>query len=595
MTSTRQRPGHVPTYAAAAASLEEHLGDPFDPGSAMSHAAALEADERADYPHPAVSLLVQWGAHDWFVPAELGGCAVDVEDGGNLMRLVARRDITVATALSINAIAYTAVWAGGDTSQRERLADRLRSGSRMCWALTERDHGSDLLAGETRARRHPDGGWVVDGEKWLIGNATLSEVVLLLARTSDRPGPAAYSLFAVDRLTCPAGTVEELPNNPPLGLRGFDLSGLRFDGCRVPDDALVGGEGRGLELVLTTSQMARTNLTFLALGALDTGLRLTMDFAREREIFGSTVWDIPYSRTQLVECFADLLVGDALSTAAVRALQLAPDQTASWSSIAKYFVPTVVDEAMTRAAVVLGARHYLRTGPWAIFQKMARDLIVTDFADGNTVVNLKNVVARLEAPAADGVDDAERSAAIDRVAAVFGLAPDLPSYDPRSCALFSRRPDDVVVALPDTVAALRERGGGWESVADLGERVLAALARLRDRTASVRERYGTGRAEAAETFALAKEYCALVAAAAYLHLQHHGARTIDPRLARPEVAVVVVTRQLRRCEDGPPAPDATDVEVVARALESMHSSGSLFSHRQVDLAGGARTGKERAA
>ncbi len=586
------RPAHVPPLADALASLEAFLGDPRDPAAPYSHARAVDLDERGEYPHLAVSLLREWGLQEWYVPASLAGRAVDVEDGGNLIRLVARRDITAATAMSINAIAYTALWAGGDEHQRATYAERLRCGSRFAWALSERDHGSDLIANETRAVR-TGSGWRLDGEKWLIGNATLSDVVVVLARTSEKSGPAAHSLFVVDRRRCAAGEVLDLPNNPPTGLRGFDLSGLRFAGCEVPDEALVGGVGRGLEIVLKASQMARTNLNFLALGALDTGLRLTLDFVREREIFGSTVWEVPYSRAQLVDSFADLLAMDALVTGAVRALQCAPDQVSSWSSIAKYLVPTVVDEAMTRTSVVLGARHYLRTGPWAIFQKMARDLVVADFADGNTVVNLKNVVAQLPTvlrglTEPDVVDDLQRRAAGERVARIFGLEPDLPTFEPSAHALMMRRPDDVLIVLPATVAALEERGGDWRRVADLGRGVLARVESLGEEVRRLKEVHGRDFSQAAATFAAAKEYCHLVAAASYLHLQLHGAAALHDCLASPRVTALVVGRLLRRAGPGADAGSTyddqlADVEALARAMELLHDRGALFAHRVVPL------------
>ncbi len=577
------RPSHVPSLDEAVASLEAFLGDPRDPESTFSHALALEYDERSAYPHPEIALLRQWGLQEWFVPAEYGGKAVNVEDGGHLIRMVARRDITAATAMSINAIAYTALWAGARDEQKAEYADRLLCGSRLAWALSERTHGSDLLANETRAVK-TDNGWVINGEKWLIGNATLSDVVVLLARTSDRDGPAAHSLFVIDRRKFPATQLADLPNEPPVGLRGFDLSGFAFNDCLVPDDALVGCVGRGLELVLKASQMARINLNFLALGALDTGLRLALDFAREREIFGGTVWEIPYSRTQLVESFADLLAMDAFTTAAVRALQIAPDQISSWSSMAKYLVPTVVAEAMPRTAVVLGARHFLRTGPWAIFQKMARDLVVTDFADGNTVVNLKNIVAQLD-QGLNGLlsdDDLQQQAAQDRVAAIFGLGDDLPAYAPGKQALFSRRPDDVLVALPDTIAALEARGGDWVRVADLGRVVLQRCDQARLALDRLKTEHGSTYTNTNAAFDLAKDHCHLVAAGSWLHLQRYAAQRGHPLVNVPALAALIVSRLLRRGGTAP-QPTPEDVEVAAQALEALHDAGQLFTQRAPTL------------
>ncbi len=86
-------------------------------------------------------------------------------------------------------------------------------------------------------------------------------------------------MFALDRRRCPAGTVAALPNERLHGLRALDMSGIRVDGVFVPEDALVGAEGQGLELALKSAQVARVVIGSIALGAVDTALRLTMDFA----------------------------------------------------------------------------------------------------------------------------------------------------------------------------------------------------------------------------------------------------------------------------------------------------------------------------
>jgi len=242
---------------------------------------------------------------------------------------------------------------------------------------------------------------------------------------------------------------------------------------------------------------------------------------------------------------------------------------------------------MTRCSVVLGARHFLRTGEWAIFQKMARDLIVADFADGNTVVNLKTVVAQLLGALSGRatVGEADRAAALQRVVSIFDLHHDLPSYEPSRQQLFTRRPDDVLLALPHTIEVLRERGGDWGAVAEAGEEVLSTCDRLQHRVDRIRAERGSGYAEAAETFAAAKEYCALTAAAGYLHLHAYGSDRIAPALRSAGLVRLVVIRMCRRGERPPPPPSADEVEQAALAMEKLADEQLLFSHRPTPLAG----------
>jgi alkylation response protein AidB-like acyl-CoA dehydrogenase len=162
--------------------LEQYLGDPHAPASPMPFRRVLELDELDRYPHEFVDLLHRWGLYDWIVPVANGGKAVNVEDGFNLFRLVARRDPTSATAMVLTSLSYMPVWIAGNAEQRQHFADLVMGGGKMAWGLSERRHGSDILANEMSARP-VDGGWVLNGEKWTIGNATVADVVMIHART----------------------------------------------------------------------------------------------------------------------------------------------------------------------------------------------------------------------------------------------------------------------------------------------------------------------------------------------------------------------------------------------------------------------------
>lgn len=175
--------------------LESHLGDPHDPASRMPYARVLEYDEREDYPYEFVNLLQRWGAADYSLPRAQGGKAGDVETGFNLMRLIARRDPTTATAFIITSLSFMPAWIAGTDEQKRALVKAVQHGTRYAWGLSERRHGSDLTANETTAVK-TDGGWLLTGEKWLIGNGRVADGLSIHARTD--PGAAR----AATRCSC---------------------------------------------------------------------------------------------------------------------------------------------------------------------------------------------------------------------------------------------------------------------------------------------------------------------------------------------------------------------------------------------------------
>ena len=575
-----------------ASDLEMYLGDPHEPAGPMNFEQILRMDEHEVYPYELVGLLQRWGLHEYCLPAEHGGQAGDVEVGYNLLRLVARRDPTTATTMMLSLLAVLPVWIGGTREQLQRFVNDLMRGTKMAWGLSERRHGSDVLANETRAER-VDGGFLITGEKDLIGNATVADVVLLQARTGERGGPGDWSVFAVRKRACPAGSIVELPNEELHGLRGLDLSGIRLDRVFVPDEDLIGPVGAGLELILKSSQVARTTVTGMALGLVDTALRVTCDFAVGRRIFGQTVAEIPNSRRQLAESFADLLLAEAVCTGAVRGLQANYGQVSIFSSVVKYFVPTLLDQTMSRLSVLLGARLYLRSHPhYGIFQKMLRDLPVANFADGNTQVNLKNIVASLDLllSTADG-GGAGSADARARVAMMFDLDAELPVWEPRRQRLYTRDGDDTVAQLPSSIRALRRLAADqadphqriwFDLAADLAERLLGELHRMREQVGRVKRRHDSDRGNAAELFVVAEQYCALHAAAAAVHLVAFS----HPVLADPLPDGAVLLTVLHRVWQMFHPTDVIDTAVHDRAVEvllDLHRERRLFSHWQFEV------------
>jgi alkylation response protein AidB-like acyl-CoA dehydrogenase/predicted secreted protein len=575
--------------------FERCLGDPHDDRSAMPFRRILELDEREQYPYEHVNVIMRWGLLDYLLPAEFGGTATDLDTGFHLARLVARRDPTTTVAVMLTSLAFMPVWVAGSDEQRRSLVRRIRHGTTMAWALQERAHGSDVLANEMTAEPVDGGGYLVTGEKWLIGNCRVSDLITLFVRTNPRGGPAGFSIVVLDKRQAPAGAVDELPDEQLHGLRGLDLSGVRLDRCHVPADALVGGEGHGLEIALKSAQVARSTILGIALGVVDTALRLVLDFAVRRQIFGHAVADVPYSRRQIADSAAELLVAEAVTLGAVRGLQASPGQTSVSSSAAKYFVPALLEGTLKRLSVVLGARMYLRGHPhYGMFPKLVRDLPVVGFADGNSVVNLKNVALQLEAllatsanPAAELVGEAE-----SRCAVSYDVGAALPRYEPWRQELSARGRDDALLGLPGALGMLRALavtagdvdGDRWRRAADLGDRFLAEADRLRTACAALRAADPRGYQQSAEMFALAEQYAVLHAAGASVQLAARSAGHLDDPFPSAAMLLLQLDGLWRRLYPLDIAAGPDVVDEVYRVVRSLYDRNRLLSHLQLPLA-----------
>jgi alkylation response protein AidB-like acyl-CoA dehydrogenase len=528
----------------------------------------------------------------------VGGKLDSYTEAQALLQVVARRDQTEAIAHGGSLLGAVAVWLSGRPEQQQRLADLIARGGQVSLALTEREHGSDLLASEVEATRTA-AGYRLSGEKWPIGNAGRSEAVTVLARTSHDRGPRDLSLFLVELERLKPGSYHRLPKVKTHGIRGANLSGIQFNACELPPSALVGPPGAGLEIVLKGLQITRTLVAGLSLGAADTALRTTLRFALQRRLYGGPIFELPLTRATLVEAFVDLLVCHCLTVAASRALHLAPGQQSLWSSVVKYFVPTTVDSLLQRLAVVLGARSYLREEHQSgIFQKIVRDHAVIALFDGSTVVNLQVIASQLRtlrrrSTRPDGLATSES----DGPGAIFDLSVGLPAPSWSGLELICRQSDGLLKDLerwPERIAQLETEPGPAADVraglARLAHRLAAEVDRLDARLETLGAPAASAYNRGPEHFGLARTYSRLFAATACLNFWYVNRRTLEPFVAAGDWLVLALDRLLAEgdCPD-PAAPRR--VETVGCELTRRLQSGAPFSPLP-DLAAAPTAGLE---
>lgn len=561
------------TMYASAAALEATLGDPWGETGKLSFRSAIADDEAERFPDEACAALDAAGLPAFYVPTEAGGRLSTYEELMHMVRLVARRDLTAIIGHAKTYLGAAGVWVAGSAAQKQQLAERILGGTPVSLGLTERAHGSDLVATEVTATPSGDG-YVLAGEKWLINNATRSGLLTVLARTDPRGGFRGCSLILVDKHQLADGTFRHLPKIRTLGIRGADISGIAFSGAQVPANAVVGAPGSGLEVALKLLQITRTNVPGLSLGAADTALRITLDFARERRLYGTTVAELPHARTTLASAFADMLAAECLSIASARALQAMPEQMSLLSAITKFQVPSMIETCVRDLAVILGARYYLRQEhALGMFQKVLRDNALVSLFDGSTVVNLHAFGLQLRGLSARPSDP--------RAAAALTLTSPLPALDMAQLAVTAR-----ASAIAGELATATDRLGD-HAPAELRElvatvaRELAAIPGIAVALhASAPDKFS----RSPQLFELARRYAAVHAGACAIELWLRNRGTGAPGFSAGSWLVVVLARLLRSVgiavADVPPAHVAATYEHMI----DLYDRNSLFSIRELALA-----------
>jgi alkylation response protein AidB-like acyl-CoA dehydrogenase len=582
MTQTPQ----FPQYQAAQ-ELEMFLGNPEDTRNTVNYARAVELDERDEAPSEACRLLDDWGLNLYYVPETEGGRMQSLEQALALGRVVSRRDLSVMIEHAITFLGYVFVSLAGSPEAKRAALSVIERRGRIALGLTERERGGDLSNCECKAESH-EGRYLISGEKWLINNATRGEAITCLARTDARGGPRGFSLFLLDKKQLPPGSFVTLPRVRTHGIRGVDISAIRFQSAPVSSEALVGKPGMGLEIVLKGLQLTRTMCANLSLGAADTALRLTADFALNRSIYGTTVWGIPAARGTLKDAFLDLLICDCVSTSAARAPHVVPEQMSVVSAAVKYFVPVTLERAVQSLTAVLGARYYLREDHWhGMFQKILRDIGIVALFDGSTAVNLNVISSQLLSlcmqqpqPATD-----VRS----RLNRIFDITVPLQPFDSSRLNLFNNGKHDIVQVIPQLGDFLESAAGTSSAtldsirshVADMKAEYEFLRQTVALNPAAARHSHG----QTAEMFEYARRYCIFHAAASCVLFWTENRRAIGGFFAEGEWLRAALSRLLSvLCPTWQIVP-SPEPDAICDELKRRLETGMMFSAVPFSLAG----------
>ncbi len=577
----------------AAEALERYLGDPTNIENTLSFKHAIETDESEEFPEAEMNLLHQWGTPLYYIPVEYGGKLNSYEEMFALIRVMARRDQSVAVSDMHTFLGALPVWLEGTEAQKQKLSAFIRwdncSGS-ACLAVSEKAHGSDLIATETQALS-TEKGYIFSGEKWPINKGTLTKSVTVLAKTDDGRNTRSLSLFLVYKDELKPGDYSHLPKIKTLGLRSSDISGIRFDRCILPEDSRIGELGRGLDVTLKGFFVTRTLCSFLSLGAADTALRTTLRLTRHRQLYGKTVFALPHANRVMVNAFLDLLIGDCTSISIARSLHVVPQQFSVLSAIVKSFVTKKMEDVFNDLSVIMGARFYFREEhDWGIFQKAFRDNGVISVFDGSSIVNLYALILQLRQLAKARTKIKDRSALESRLESIFDLDRPLPPFT-GGLELFSRGCNDIVQGLELALARLQtlRHEKNCENNIEIIDRIILLTSNLLSEVEQQENLLETMPIEAQhdrsfESFELAKNYCKLHAAAACLQMWIYNRHQLGDFFATGEWLVLCLHRlSLGFRPDCNPMPSAY-FETVERAMVDLYETDKMFSIVPIQLA-----------
>ena len=278
-------------------SVETFAADEIAP-----RAAAIDRDN--DFPADLWRKMGDLGVLGITVEEEYGGAGM-----GYLEHVVAMEEISRASAsvglsygahsnLCVNQIRKT-----GTEEQKRRYLPGLISGAQVgALAMSESGSGSDVVSMRLRADRRGDR-WVLNGTKMWITNGPDADVLVVYAKTDPDAGPRGITAFLIER-GMPGFTCAQKLDK--LGMRGSNTGELVFQDCEVPEENVIGGLGRGVNVLMSGLDYERAVLAAGPLGIMQACMDVCVPYIHERKQFGQAIGEFQLMQGKIADMYTTM-------------------------------------------------------------------------------------------------------------------------------------------------------------------------------------------------------------------------------------------------------------------------------------------------
>jgi alkylation response protein AidB-like acyl-CoA dehydrogenase len=344
-------------------------------------------DQRHEFPHEIVAKLGPLGFMGVLVPEEYGGAGLDYVSYALIVEELNRGDASVGiTMWAHNSLGTNHIALFGSPEQKRRWLPQLASGDMLgAWGQTEPGSGSDAAALRTRAEPR-DGGWVLNGSKAFITNASVGGVAVVMARTDPEKKARGISALVVEKGT-PGFTVGRPYRK--LGLHASDTAELIFEDARVSADHLLGERGQGFVQAMQVLEGGRIAMAAMAVGIAQAAVDQAVKYMKQRSAFGRTLAEFNGLQGMLADMATEVEVARLLTLRAAW-LKDAGRPAMHAAAMAKVFASEAAMKAASRAVQIHGGAGYITEFP---VERIFRDAKLTEIGEGTSEIQ-RMVIAR---------------------------------------------------------------------------------------------------------------------------------------------------------------------------------------------------------
>ena len=341
---------------------------------------AQEVDETEHFPWDTVRKMQKLGFMGIPMPKEYGGQGCDSLTYAMCVEELSKVCGTTGVIVSAHtSLCCEPIRKWVTPEQKAKYLTPLASGEKIgAFGLTEPGAGTDASGQQTKAVLDGDH-YVLNGSKIFITNGGAADTYVVFAMTDKSLGNHGISAFIVEK-DFPGfsiGTKEK-----KMGIRGSSTTELIFQDCIVPKENLLGKEGQGFVVAMTTLDGGRIGIASQALGLAQGALDNTIAYVKERKQFGRALAKFQNTQFQLADMHTKVEAARLLVYKAARAKDTQKKYSLE-AAMAKLYAAEVAMEVTTKAVQLHGGYGYTREYD---VERMMRDAKITEIYEGTSEV-----------------------------------------------------------------------------------------------------------------------------------------------------------------------------------------------------------------
>jgi len=343
---------------------------------------AQKIDEDENIPNDLIKKLADVGFFGTAFPEKYGGGGFGKIGYCIMMEEIARGCSSTATMVGAHqSIGTNAIFVGGSEELKKRFLPRLCSGEMIAsFALTEPEAGSDTFNLKTEAMKKGDK-WIIKGSKIWITNAGIANLISVFARTDK-----GITGFVVEA-NSPGVIIG--PPEKKLGIKGSTTNSITFENVEVPDENMIGKEGRGFAIAMKTIIGGRLTIGACCLGASRELLELSTNYAKRRKQFGETISKFQAVKFMLAEMAAKIYPMESIVYRCAYDYDNGKDVSVD-AAIVKLYSSEAMTEVADKALQVHGGMGFSRDLP---MERYYRDARILRIFEGTTEIQ-KMIIGR---------------------------------------------------------------------------------------------------------------------------------------------------------------------------------------------------------